>query len=1011
MNSKQPIVCLSSFSHIHLIFYTLVIFLTSTTISAAYVGQNETDHQALLNIKLMITHDPYGALTSWNSSTHFCDWAGVTCGKRHRRVTYLRLISQGLEGSLSPHVGNLSFLRRLYLWNNSFQGAIPHELGRLSRLRVLSLYTNKFNGVIPANISGCSNLVEIGLSENELVGSIPKEISFLPKLSFLLLQYNKLTGGISPFLGNITTMVVFATHGNPLGGSIPDTLSHWKNLEQIYCSHCNLSGTIAPMYNLSLLTEVRFTNNQLTGSLPLALGTMLPQLVSLYLWGNQLTGPLPPTISNCSRLSDLQMNKNKFRGKLTIDFSKLRDIYFITIGSNNFGSKEIDEMKFINSLENCTKLKYLDISDCNFQGVLPSSIGNLSDQLSYLSLELNQLHGNLPLSIGNLAGVSSLYLATNHFTGSIPSTIGNLQTLQVLDLHKNQLLGRIPDTIGNLSLLITLSLSSNKLEGAIPSSLGNCRRLLELDLGDNRLNGKIPTRLLQLSSLSKTLNLSQNNLFGSLPMEVGYLKMLSALDLSYNNLSGNIPSGLGDCDSLTRLILKGNLFQGIMPSSLSSLKGLLELDISYNNLSGQIPKFLEQLKLEHLNLSYNDFEGQVPMLGVFSNESAFSVFGNSRLCGGLTELGLRRCKEMKKQTKRFPLFVIVILVASTLFSIICLAYVCCKKKIKRQLSQSSKSSGFLKVSYKQLFKATNGFSEANLIGNGGFSSVYKGILNEDDDRYVAIKVLHLQNRGAQRSFMRECEVWRNIRHRNVLRVITSCSSVDFQGNDFKALVYEFMPKGSLHDWLHSSESTSRLNLLQIINILMDVACALDYIHNQCIPAVVHGDLKPSNILLDDDMVAHIGDFGLARFLGTTSYQTNSTMNRGTIGYIAPEYGIGNEMTSSGDIYSFGILLLEVMTGKKPTDDIFQDGLSLHKFASMSLPDHVTNVIDVNIVNTYQEKETATKNKVVDEKKLKECLASTIKIGVSCSVDSPQQRMDIKNVVRELLHILNALQDI
>ncbi|KAM0068540.1 putative protein kinase RLK-Pelle-LRR-XII-1 family [Helianthus debilis subsp. tardiflorus] len=721
---------------------------------------------------------------------------------------------------------------------------------------------------------------------------------------------------------------------------------------------------------------------------------MLPQLVSLYLWGNQLTGPLPPTISNCSRLSDLQMNKNKFSGKLMIDFSKLRDIYFITIGSNNFGSKEIDEMKFINSLENCTKLKYLDISDCNFQGVLPSSIGNLSDQLSYLSLELNQLHGNLPLSIGNLAGVSSLYLATNHFTGSIPSTIGNLQKLQVLDLHKNQLLGRIPDTIGNLSLLITLSLSSNKLEGAIPSSLGNCRRLLELDLGDNRLNGKIPTQLLKLSSLSKTLNLSQNNLSGSLPMEVGYLKMLSALDLSYNNLSGNIPSGVGDCGSLTRLILKGNIFQGIMPSSLSSLKGLLELDISYNNLSGQIPKFLEQLKLEHLNLSYNDFEGEVPIFGVFSNESAFSVFGNSRLCGGLTELGLRRCKEIKKTNKKVSF----------------VSYVCCKKKIKRQLSQSSKSNRFLKVSYNQLFKATNGFSEANLIGNGGFSSVYKGILN-DDDRFVAIKVLRLQNRGAQRSFTRECEVWRNIRHRNVLRVITSCSSVDFQGNDFKALVYEFMPNGSLHDWLHSSESTSRLNLLQIINILMDVACALDYIHNQCIPAVVHGDLKPSNILLDDDMVAHIGDFGLARFLGTTSYQTNSTMNRGTIGYIAPEYGIGNEMTSSGDIYSFGILLLEVMTGKKPTDDIFQDGLSLHKFASMSLPDHVTNVIDVNIVNTYQAKETATKNKVVDEEKLMECLASTIKIGVSCSVDSPQQRMDIKNVVRDLVHILNALQDI
>nr|GFC86035.1 receptor kinase-like protein Xa21 [Tanacetum cinerariifolium] len=110
------------------------------------------------------------------------------------------------------------------------------------------------------------------------------------------------------------------------------------------------------------------------------------------------------------------------------------------------------------------------------------------------------------------------------------------------------------------------------------------------------------------------------------------------------------------------------------------------------------------------------------------------------------------------------------------------------------------------------------------------------------------------------------------------------SSVDFQGNDFKALVYEFMSNGSLHDWMHSSAITSRLYLLQRINILLDVAHALDYLHNHCIPAIVHGDLKPSNILLDDDMVAHVGDFGLARFLGTDSNQNSSTSVKGTIGY-------------------------------------------------------------------------------------------------------------------------------
>ncbi|GJX90855.1 kinase-like domain-containing protein [Tanacetum coccineum] len=171
-----------------------------------------------------------------------------------------------------------------------------------------------------------------------------------------------------------------------------------------------------------------------------------------------------------------------------------------------------------------------------------------------------------------------------------------------------------------------------------------------------------------------------------------------------------------------------------------------------------------------------------------------------------------------------------------------------------------------------------------------------------------------------------CEAWQNIRHRNMLKIITSCSSVDFQGNDFKALVYEFMLNGSVHDWLHSSANTSKLNLLQRINILRDVATALDYLHNRCLTTIVHGDLKPSNILLDADMVAHVGDFGLARLLDTDLNQNSSTGVKGTIGYAPPEYGIGSKMTGSGDVYSFGILLLEVMTGKKPTDDMFNDGL-------------------------------------------------------------------------------------
>ncbi|GJX68122.1 kinase-like domain-containing protein [Tanacetum coccineum] len=754
---------------------------------------------------------PNGVLSSWNDSFHFCDWSGISCGKRHRRVTVIKLKSQGLEGSLSPHVGNLTASCVLLL------------------------------------------LKELGLAFNKLVGSVPKEIGFLSKLSIVSIESNNFTGGILPFWGNITLMeVCWISVKFPFGGRIPDTLAVGKSLRKIDAGfrgpllgvqdqsfdeselaecipysveqgrvlHAYYSSTRSPnkegvsglwskmliLFVLLLLLEREKDDNTADKTPRSTSGTSHHQnsqfrylcMLKIYaysIWvrlvsgeGDWVTGFLGGVNS---ALLVAQLMDNKFTGKLTIDFSKLKDITEVSLYNNNLsGSGEADDdMKFIDSLKNCSSFQVLVFIICN-----------LKDD--------------------------------NQFTGKIPSTIGELKKLEIVALEQNQLSGSIPDAIGNLSLLLRLYLDSNRLEGKIPSSLGN------------------------------------------------------------------IPSTLGACTSLSFLSLEGNLFKGIIPSSFKSLRGF-------------------------------------------------------------------------------------------------------KKKSKDQTSQSSRKEQFLKVSYNQLLKATDGFSGANLIGLGEFSSVYKGILN--DEEFVAVKVLRLQNRRAYKSFLAECEVWRNIRHRNLLKIITSCSSVDFQGNDFKALVYEFMSNGSLHDWLHSSAITSRLNLLQRINILLDVAHALDYLHNHCIPTIVHGDLKPSNILLDDDMVAHVGDFGLARFLGTDLNQNSSTSVKGTIGYAPPEYGMGNEMTSSGDVYSFGILVLEVISGKSPTDDIFTEGLSIHKFAYMALPDHVMDVIDDDVIVLQSTEANAHK--------MEECLASTLKIGVTCSLDSPQQRMNIKDVVRELQHVMDMLQSI
>ncbi|XP_028052515.1 probable LRR receptor-like serine/threonine-protein kinase At3g47570 [Camellia sinensis] len=238
--------------------------------------------------------------------------------------------------------------------------------------------------------------------------------------------------------------------------------------------------------------------------------------------------------------------------------------------------------------------------------------------------------------------------------------------------------------------------------------------------------------------------------------------------------------------------------------------------------------------------------------------------------------------------------VIIPLVTTLVIVLLLLSLLVIFYQVRRSRQQSSLTSPlqnkYPKLSYAEFLQATNGFSLANLIGEGRYGSVFKGILNSGE-QIVAVKVLNLLQRGANMSFMDECEVLRNIRHQNLVKIITLCSSIDFKGNDFKALVFEFMSNGILESRLHQSLSNQQdpknLNLVQSLNIAIDVASALDYLHHHCETTIIHCDLKPSNNLLDDDLCAHVGDFGLARILSATTnistyQQSNSIWIRGTI---------------------------------------------------------------------------------------------------------------------------------
>ncbi|XP_058181818.1 probable LRR receptor-like serine/threonine-protein kinase At3g47570 [Rhododendron vialii] len=694
----------------------------------------------------------------------------------------------------------------------------------------------------------------------------------------------------------------------------------------------------------------------------------------------------------------------------------MKDLWRLNLVENNLGSGDASDLRFIDSLTNCSKLEILGFNENGFGGVLPTSIANLSSHLNTLAAGENQLVGPIPVGISNLVNLNTLGLEGNFFSGVLPFEIGKLRNLERVSFGINKLSGPIPESIGNLTQIFEIYLYQNNLNGTIPSSIENIRGLQTLDLSHNFLTGPIPKTVGLFSTLT-FMYLAHNAFIGVLPLEIGKLNNLQELDVSENKLSGHIPSTLGNCLKLEGLFLEGNMFQGSIPPSFSSLKGIESLDLSRNNLFGQIPENLAALRfLKNLNLSFNNLAGEVPLQGVFGNLSTISLVGNRGLCGGIAEMRLPACPMSIKKENRLGFNIIVpiaCIIPCLLVVLFLVVYLRKRKQKTKSLAQQVIGDNFLRVSYDQLVNATGGFSSSNFIGAGSFGTVYKGILHENE-KAIAVKVLNLEQRGASKSFVAECEALRKTRHKNLLKIITVCSSVNHAGEDFKALVFEYMPNGSLEKWLHPGEDTPQqewnMSLSQRLNIAIDVACALEYLHRRCETPIVHCDLKPSNVLLDEDMIAHVGDFGLAKFLtinnsNSDGGQTNSLAIKGSIGYVAPEYGTGGRTSTEGDVYSYGILLLEMLTGKRPTNGMFTIRQSLHEFCKVALPERVMEIVDPRmLLEEANEVEKDTQNERIRQAKIRECLVSLMRIGIACSEESPGKRMNVKDVIIGLMTI-------
>lgn len=946
-----------------------------------------------------------------------------------RSLQSLNLFGNNLAGNIPLLLGASASLTHVNLAFNILSGFIPDSLANSSSLSEIILTGNNLSGVIPANLFNSSKLVTVDLRSNAISGAIPN----FPKMSalqFLDLTGNSLSGTIPASLGNVSSLHSLLLAQNNLAESIPETLGQIPNLTMLDLSYNRFSGYIpATLYNMSSLALFILGSNGFIGQIPSEIGHSLPNLQTLVMEGNHFHGSIPDSLSNMSKLQVLDLSSNLL-SDVVPSLGSLANLSELLLGNNTL---EAGDWAFLVSLTSCSSLLRLSVDGNILNGSLPKAVGNLSTKLERLNFGGNQISGNIPAEIGNLINLALLDMSQNMLSGQIPLAVWNLSNLIVLKLSMNRLSGKIPSTVGNLAQLSQLYLDENELSGNIPANIGQCKRLLVLNMSVNHLDGSIPGELFSISSLSLGLDLSNNNLTGPIPSEVSNLINLGLLNVSNNKLSGSLPSELGLCVQLLSLQIESNMLNGSIPESFSALKVIQKIDLSENNLTGQVPLYFGNFSsLDYINISYNKFEGPIPTGGIFGNSAAVFLEGNTGLCETAAAIfGLPICptsSETKRKINTRLLLIIAPPATIALFSFLCVA-VTVMKGTKTQPSENFMET-MKRVSYGDILKATNWFSLVNRISSSHTASVYIGRFEFETD-LVAIKVFHLNEQGSRNSFFTECEVLKHTRHRNLVQAITMCSTVDFEGDEFKAIVYEFMANGSLDMWIHprvhGGSPRRLLSLGQRIRIAADVVSALDYMHNQLTPPLIHCDLKPGNVLLDYDMTSRIGDFGSAKFLSSGIGGSEGLVGvRGTIGYIAPgklhflfffqmtvrvpqvfmstapvftEYGMGCKISTGGDVYGFGVLLLEMLTAMRPTGALCGNTLSLHKYVDLAFPERIGEVLDPHM--PFEEDPAAA------SLCMQKYIIPLVSIGLTCTMESPKDRPGMHDVSAKIVAIKEA----
>ncbi|KAM5575727.1 MDIS1-interacting receptor like kinase 2-like [Rosa sericea] len=976
----------------------VVLVSSSKCVASATVSTDEIG--ALLEWKASL-QDTQSHLTSW-SAQHFpietspCTWFAISCNTA-KSVTTINLTKSGLQGTLHEFsFSSFPNLEHFDLSMNSIFGTIPPEISQLSKLVYLDLSGNRLNGSVPASFGNLSSLAYLNIGRNFLTSSVPLEMGNLSELVELYLNTNKLTGQIPQTFGNLRKLKVLYMFENIFVGSIPLEIGKLASLSNLSLHTNNFSGSIPDsICDLRHLTLLELYRNNLSGPIPENIGS-LKSLVVLNVGQNQLSGPIPMSIGNMSKLQVLYIRYNKLSGSIPQVIGDLMNLAVLRVAINNLtgylpqnlckggvlanftanGNRLVGRMP--ESLRNCTTLYRVRLDGNQFTGNISEDFGEYPN-LNYINLSDNKFYGEISEKWGKSLRLKNLEIASNNITGSIPAEIGNLTQLHLLNLSSNHLVGTIPMGLGELTSLVKLILNDNQLSGVIPLELGSLTDLEFLDLSENNLSQSIPSSLGNLVNMHH-LNLSNNMLSQVIPSKLGQLKQLSVLDLSHNSLSQEIPMEFFDLESLLTLNLSHNNLSGVVPQTFADLRGLEFVDISYNQLWGPIPenKAFQEAPIEALQ-------------------------ANQGLCGNAT--GLQPCTKTpgKKKHSSNIGYKVVCLVIPPVVGVLILVFcgICITYRRKKNCQKTDEEGMHPKefelrsmlifegkLLYEEIVKATEDFDDAYCIGKGGTGTVYKAKLPSDD--LVAVKKLHSTHCDGERSFekefLNEVMALTGIRHRNIVKLYGFCSH-----SRHSFLVYEYLERGSLFSILCNEEAAKELDWSKRVNIIKGVAHGLSYMHSDVSPPIVHRDITSNNILLDAEYEACISDFGTAKLLELGA--SNWTAVVGTFGYVAPELAYTLKVTEKCDVYSFGVLALEVMNGKYPSD-LIRSLLSQAEIREENLPEDV-----------WDDRLEPPTGKILEE------LVTVLMLAVTCLHPNPQFRptmYDVSQVITMQIDLSDRL---